>query len=291
MTIQKVEFSTPEGLAQEMEALSKLGVGNALSYYSSSEQYYREYMDTAGGLELKQRISAFGKNLQILDIGVGMGFSSFYLSDIGHRVTVVEPSRECCLIIDGLSEKFNSNITVFQCSGEDMNKIDDTDFDLCFFNSSLHHCYDPNAAIENGYHLLKPGGQLLVINEIFLKFYQTKNQFYQKMKSDPVSMGNYGGNEHAYYYKEYKKMLTEAGFKDINEYIPFSYIDPRSIIKHKMSLTIDGQYIFSDVSLLLRYVWYILASRLVRINLTRELLKRLSTILISFEATKKPRSG
>jgi SAM-dependent methyltransferase len=73
---------------------------------------------------------------------------------------VVEPSFECCQIIDGLSNKFNSNILVYQCSGEDMNQIDDSDFDLCIFNSSLHHCYDPVKAIKNCHSLLKEKGQL-----------------------------------------------------------------------------------------------------------------------------------
>ncbi len=286
MAIKEINFSVPEGLAKEMKTLSSLGVSHALSFYKDPKQYYQEYLDKADGQELIRRIYSYGKNLKILDIGVGMGQSSFYLSDIGHKVTVVEPSLECCQIIDGLSIKFRSNINVFQCSGEDMHKIDYSDFDLCIFNSSLHHCYDPGAALKNCYDLLKTSGQLLVINELFLKPYQSKERFYRKLESNPVSMGNYGGNEHAYYHGEYKEMLNCAGFLEITEHIPFSYEDIRSIIKQKMSAMINGQYMYSDISLLYRYIWYLLAKRLVRIKLIANLLTKLSFINSSFEAIK-----
>ncbi len=286
MTIKIIDFATPQGLSREMEVQSTLDLNFALSLYSNSKQYYQKYIDTPGGQELVRRIGDIGGNLRILDIGVGMGQSSFYLSDIGHTVSVIEPSYELCQVIDKLSKKFDSKITVYQCSGEEMDKIDEKDFDLCIFNSSLHHCYNPNLAIKNSFNLLKERGKLLVINEVFLKFFQSKGRFYQKLESDPVSMGHYGGNEHAYFFNEYKKMLHCAGFEKITEYIPAAYENPRSIIKYKMIIKINGHFVFSDISLLFRYTWYILAKRLIKINFICKILKKLSLLNISFQSIK-----
>jgi len=284
MKVKRIDFFVPDDLAREMEVHSSLGVNHALSFYLNPEHYYLEYLETADGKELKTRTRNLGSSLKILDIGAGMGHSSFYLASLGHQMFVVEPSNECCRIIDGLATKFGYDISVFECSAEDMDRIEESNFDLCIFNSSLHHCYDPVKSIYNCRMLLKNGGRLLVLNELFLKIYQSKKQFSRDLKRNPVGKGHYGGNEHAYYFSEYKKMIAASGFKNIVEFIPYSYYSPRTVIRQKLSTAINGKYVYSDASLLLRYCWYIVINRIIGIHFIAQLLKKLSLITISFQA-------
>ena len=80
---------------------------------------------------------------------------------------------------------------------------------------TLHHCDDPMKSLRNAFHALKPAGKIFLCSELQLHPWVRKDSWYRRLETNPVEMGHYGGNEHAYYSWEYRKMLRHAGFVNI----------------------------------------------------------------------------
>ncbi|MBF0563033.1 MAG: hypothetical protein HQL37_13665, partial [Alphaproteobacteria bacterium] len=89
-----------------------------------------------------------------------------------------------------------------------------------FFNSSFHHCDDPEKALHLAKNSLKPNGQIFLVNENFLRPWVTKAKYASLLETDPAGVGHYGGNEHAYHNWEYAAMLKRAGFTDVRMLTP-----------------------------------------------------------------------
>lgn len=290
--IIKLEHEITANLAKEIEAIQVSCEGlneKELDFrYPDINSYTRDYFQTFWGLELKERIQSKDKSKKILDIGVGRGESSIYLASLGFEVSCVEPSSTPCKIIKHFSNKFNLPLKIYQCSAEYLNLIPENNFDICIFNNSLHHCDEPVKALKNCYELLTPGGSVFFMNEIFLRFYKSKNKFYKFITANPIKSGNYGGNEHAYYYGEYKKMLRKSGFSEIKEHIPFRYSHPELVINNLKTI-LNKRY--NKTELLIRSIYF----RLLRCALESDILRRglfpflkkLAFVQVTFEGIKK----
>jgi len=293
--IIKIEYRMSVNLLKEIEAIQKACNSTnekELDYnYPDVDSYTRDYFQTFWGLEFKERIKSTDKPKKILDIGVGRGESSIYLASLGFEVSCIEPTFAACKIIEYISNKFKLPLTIYQCSAEYLNLIPDADFDMCIFNNSLHHCDDPAKALKNCYDVLRPGGSVFLMNEIFLRYYKSKKSFYNFMLNDPIKSGNYNGNEHAYYYYEYVDMLRKNGFVEIKEHIPFRYSHPDLVINNLRTILIRR---YNKMERLLRFVYFRCLSRILKsmffIRLIFPFLKYMAFIQITFEGIKNKAS-
>ncbi len=290
--IIKLEHEITANLAKEMDAIQRncgsISGKELDSLYPDVSSYTSDYFQTFWGLELKERIQPKGKPKKILDIGVGRGESSIYLASLGFEVSCVEPSSAPCEIIQYISNKFMLPLKIYRCSAEYLNLIPENNFDICIFNNSLHHCDDPVRALKNCHKLLSPGGSVFFMNEIFIRSYKSKSRFYKFMAADPLKSGNYGGNEHAYYYHEYKEMLRKSGFLKIKEHIPFRYSHPE-LVMHNLGKILNRRY--NKTERLIRAIYFYLLSKILEFNVLKKaalpVLKNLAFVQITFEGIKQ----
>jgi SAM-dependent methyltransferase len=222
---------------------------------------------------------------KILDVGVGFGQSSVYLATRGHSVFAVEPSLSLCKLICEVARRFSLSITPVQGVGENLSRIGIADFDVVIFNSSLHHCDQPMTAIAEAFNCLRPGGQLVLVNENMLKPWTTQKRYRRLLEIDPVGMGHYGGNEHSYHNKDYIRMIRTS-FRNVDLLIPRmdSALDElETLLARKLA----GRRIYStNLSVLLRFVLYIFKEKLRRCPPMYRLFARLSLMPVHFRAYK-----
>lgn len=243
--------------------------------------YCSPFLSSCGGHELMDKVKAFHP-IKILDIGFGGGETSLYLASQGHEVHAVEPSPLNCEILHSASIKYGKKIQVYQGTIESFGQIDEKEFDLCLFNSSLHHCDDPVSALKICRNKLKKNGRVIAINEPILKFYRSKKWFFKQLENDPVSVGHYGGNEHIYYYQEYETLFKEAGFASVEGSLHIRNRNPRLVLLEDLQRKIGAEFIHSEWKLLLKF-FVLLALKKLWSKQLIALTKKLSLFPYSFE--------
>jgi SAM-dependent methyltransferase len=286
MTIVSIEHPVSPALKREIEALKEYRKDPQDVIHRDIRELCKEFPKHMGGPEIVERMKGCQRGLKILDIGCGPGFSSIYLATLGHHVFGVEPSPLDCQVLSQNARKMNLPITVYQCTGEVIDKIPEKDFDLCIFNSSFHHCEAPLKVLLNCFSVLKEGGRVLLMNEPLLKFYRSKKWFYEALERMPEKMGHYGGNERIYYHQEYKKMIAKAGFISINEFLNARLFHVREQIESNLQKKMNGVYQYSDGFVLFKFIALFVLKRVSSIGLVISALKRLSLIPITYEAVK-----
>ncbi|MBS1970390.1 MAG: class I SAM-dependent methyltransferase [Bdellovibrionales bacterium] len=216
------------GVARENEANASFAKDHSffVENCKSPMEYYEDGVSNAY-IEYPEFLKQYpGKKLKILDIGVGRGESSVYLASLGHQVFSIEPSKDFCRLIAQIKNKFSLNITPVCSVAEEMGQLNESNFDLVIFNSSLHHCDNPDIALHQAYLMLKPNGKVFLSSEIQLKPWVNKSAWYRRLETHPEEMGHYGGNEHAYFNWEYSRMLKGAGFQKVDTFPSVQFLRP-----------------------------------------------------------------
>ncbi len=279
------------GVKQEIAELEKFRAYyfHHLNHSPTLEAYYSHFFNSLHGQEVLKKIPS-SKNLKVLDIGFGRGESSLWLASLGHQVFAIDPSPMHCELLNTAAKKFNlNNIEISAFPAEHLNHLASSDFDLCFFNSSLHHCDNPIQALHLCREKLKSTGILVATNEPLLKFYETKKRFFKNLTNNPIALAHYGGNEHIYSYREYVKMFHTAGF-DVISHLHLRHLHPRQVLQENLSYKVDGRYVYSDTKLACKYLALLSFKNLLTQRLTKSLAtflaKKLSLFSFSFEATQ-----
>lgn len=92
----------------------------------------------------------------LLDVGGGTGrVSNFFIKDIG-EVVVADLSLEM------LVESKSKNGLLPACSQAEHLPFPDQHFERIIMIDALHHVYDQQAAIEELWRVLKPGGRIII---------------------------------------------------------------------------------------------------------------------------------
>jgi 2-polyprenyl-3-methyl-5-hydroxy-6-metoxy-1,4-benzoquinol methylase len=252
-----MSFEVSDGLAKELqvrdsikdELLQKLELSDSIESWTS-----RSNKNLIA--EQTRRIARLlPPKARVLDVGFGSGFSSLELGRQGFLVTGVEPSITNNEIATRAAKKFGIKFTSTHTTAEEMSRFVTGTFDAVYFNSSLHHCDDPYAALQNSFALLDRGGIVIFI-EPTLKPWRSKSWFFQQLEENPIGMAHYGGNEHIYYNWEYERMLRHAGFTGITYSSLFAEMDPRPMIVAKIQSKMTGVYTHSMFGIAMRTVYY-----------------------------------
>jgi len=214
MSVLKLPFQPSPGLKKELDFFARTSDGLAMYSEIQTPGDVIPWIETNPDyVDLKAFVNRFPPG-PLLDVGVGWGLTSAYLALKGFKVTSLDPSLESCQGLEAFLKRLAIEAAVCCGTAEAMDELG-YDFDYVVFWSSLHHCDDPLAALQNAYKFLHPGGWL-VLYEPVLRFFRTKKWFYRMMEKDPQKIGHYGGNEHIYRYGEYLHLLTQAGFNNIS---------------------------------------------------------------------------
>jgi SAM-dependent methyltransferase len=252
--------------------------------YPTAADFVRYYAESAEGIQLLKAFAAVKPGAAVLDVGAGYGLTAVFLASRGYRVSAVEPSRGLCDYIDRAATLYGLPLDVYHVCGEGLDRMPPREFDVCMFNASLHHCDDPVRALTHCHRLLKPDGQLLLMNEPILRFFRSKGWFQNQLEYGTLVTGDYGGNEHTYYYHEYRDMLRRAGFRRIRDRVAQRYLNPKSYVAvlsahHRGPLRIVGRRLYYGVIRGLFRLGFLGAPFIA-------LMKRLSLLQTNFVATK-----
>jgi len=246
------------------------------------------YLSTGPSLAPKEYepiIRKYGcSSRKILDIGAGRGESSLYLASLGHQVFALEPSEDFCVLMESASRKYNTPLTVLRGVAEDLDKLGDRDFDLVFYNASLHHCDEPVKALRHCYDLMKAGATIILSAELHIRPWTSKRRWKLRLENEPGAMGHYGGNEHAYYNWEYLSMLRQAGFAEADTFPLATASDPQ--FRLGRILRGRGGPGYTDAQIAARAVVYTLTAKLVKSPLLFRVISRCSLLPCQFRAIK-----
>lgn len=284
--LQKLDCTYNEKVDLEVRSLEKTrkDLFERLERSPTVSNYLLSFLQGLSGLEMLDKLQTH-KRLKILDIGFGKGETSLYLKQQAHNVYSVDPSPLNCQLLHEASLKYDLPISIYQGTMEHFDQVEEKDFDLCLFNSSLHHCYDPGRALNICYSKLQDNGCIIALNEPILKFYRSKKWFEKKLAKDPISLGHYGGNEHIYYYQEYIKMFKNSGFESVEGLCNIKHKNPRMVLLEDALRQINGKYVHSDGRILLKFFVFLMLKN-VYVKPIIELGKRLSLFSFSFKARK-----
>lgn len=285
--VTKLRFQTTGGLARELETIDSWSQGHPvealLPPIHRPEDFFSEESARHTILELGSAVGDLGTGLKILDIGAGIGRTSVFLASKGHEVSALEPSGEQCRILDFVAQTLRLPIRIFEGTAEVSDQIAESDFDLCIFNASLHHCDDPILALAGCKTLLKKTGRVILLEEPVLKPFRSKGWYLRRLREDPQSMGHYGGNEHVYYSWEYPRMLRAAGFANVRATPAALLKDLRqSLIAIAKARTQHG-YVYSESKLIQHFSWNALMNRLLKRKSLAFMLAKASLIPLNFE--------
>ena len=145
-----------------------------------------------------------------LDVGAGRGIASYALAREGFGVMALEPdgsnlvgagairtlARECALPIN-VCEEFSEKLP-----------FADSTFEVVFARAVLHHTRDLQAACEEFFRVLKPGGVLIAVREHVISRPEDLPAFL-----DIHPLHKLYGGENAFVLDQYVGAIGKAGFQ------------------------------------------------------------------------------
>jgi SAM-dependent methyltransferase len=156
--------------------------------------------------------------VEVLDIGGGTGGFAVRVAELGHRVTVVDPSPDALAILDRRSEETGVADRVSGVQGDlatVAELVDAESVDVVLCHGVLHVVDDPAAAMDAIATVLRPGGRLsllvsqrhaaVVARAVAGHFDQARELLDHRSEAAP----------HRFTVEETTALLDAAGFTDV----------------------------------------------------------------------------
>jgi 2-polyprenyl-3-methyl-5-hydroxy-6-metoxy-1,4-benzoquinol methylase len=174
--------------------------------------------------------------LRVLDIGGGTGGFAVRVAELGHRVTVVDPSPDALAILDRRSHESAVDDRVTGLQGDlatVSEQVDRASIDVVLCHGVLEVVDDPASAMEAITGVLRPDGALSLLvsqRHAAVVARAVAGQFDQAQE---LLRGGTGENPHRFTAEEIEALLTGAGFSDVvlhavrvfSDLVPSSLVD------------------------------------------------------------------
>ncbi len=167
---------------------------------TDSAWYFRAFADIMQILELPS-------GAEVLDLGVGPGWTSILLAKLGYLVTAVDISPDMISIAQDRASRENVSVTFMVQDIEDLQL--DKQFDAILIYDALHHCSDERRVLYSCFELLKSGGKMLISEPNWL------HNFSSEAKK---ATREYGVIERGFTPRRLKKILLRFGFRKIRRF-------------------------------------------------------------------------
>jgi len=180
------------------------------------------------------------KNATIWDCGCGYGTTALFLAMNGFRVygTTLE------FYFDEIEKRKNywkqyGDVNLFEVDYANVfdQKVNDNSFDYIILQDTLHHIEPLQDALNIFHHILKPNGQLIIVEENGNNIIENLRLFKQRGNKRIITIWDERlqknvllGNENVRSFEEWKQEFLRAGFMGIYRepeyirfYFPFCY--------------------------------------------------------------------
>lgn len=140
-------------------------------------------------------------HIKIADLGAGEGLISQLLARRAEEVVCIDNSSKMVEFGTELAKKNGFNNLKYKLGDIESVPLKDASVDLALLSQALHHAGQPQAAINEAFRILKPGGQLVVIDLLEHQFEKARELYADNWL---------GFSENTLY-----RFFKEAGFRSI----------------------------------------------------------------------------
>ena len=174
-----------------------------------------------------------GSELRVLDIGGGTGGFAVRVAELGHRVTVVDPSPDALAILDRRSRESGVAERVTGLQGDLATvsaQVDQATVDVVLCHGVLEVVDDPDAAMEAITGVLRPSGALSLLVSQKHAAVVARAAAGQLDQARELLEGS--GRPHRFTAEETQELLARAGFSDVTLHAVrvFSDLVPGSLV-------------------------------------------------------------
>jgi ArsR family transcriptional regulator len=135
------------------------------AYFDSlAGKFGREYVPGRSWKGLAEALLALMPPMTIADLGCGEGTFTLLLARGARHVIGVDNSPRMVDYANEVAARHAVPNIEFRAGDLEDPPIERESLDLAFFSQSLHHATHPDRAIQAAFHLLKPGGQIAVLD-------------------------------------------------------------------------------------------------------------------------------
>jgi ArsR family transcriptional regulator len=203
-----IRVALREGLEEEFWESDRAGLTRIIDRRRrESERYFDEVAERLGKNYVPGRSwDAIGHfllrlvpKINIADLGAGEGTISQLLAERAKKVFCIDSSKSMVRLGTDLAKKKNLSNLIYKQGDIEEVPLPAKSVDLALMSQSLHHAQRPEKALAEAFRILKPGGQLVVLD---LK----KHQFEKARELYKDQWLGFGEND-------LYRMIRESGFK------------------------------------------------------------------------------
>jgi ArsR family transcriptional regulator len=115
--------------------------------------------------------------IRIADLGAGEGLISQLLARRAEQVTCVDNSPKMVEFGRELAKKNGFSNLEYQLGDIEKVPLEDESVDLALLSQALHHAQHPEVAVQEAFRILKPGGELIIIDLLEHQFEKARELY------------------------------------------------------------------------------------------------------------------
>jgi ArsR family transcriptional regulator len=140
-------------------------------------RFGREYVPGRSWKALGEMLLKLMPAMAIADLGAGEGTISQLLAQRATKVIAVDNSDKMVEYGTRLASEHGVGNLEYRKGDLEALPVEDGAVDLAFFSQSLHHARHPARAVAEAYRILKPGGQVAILDLLKHRFEQARELY------------------------------------------------------------------------------------------------------------------